>query len=604
MTMTSEVSTSDLHKFIDGARKARYLVVDIEGDGKDVRDKDSGAITMGATLTYRDKDFKKQSYYFAFQHMIGENQPEFFDSVRETIKNHPCLVMHNAKHDLVGLELWDIHRFHGFYCTMTMAHLINENQVSYKLDHLSRIHGGQPKNMSTTMKTLIDFVGWGHIPVKMMREYSANDGYITLDLFESLIPEFQAEGLDGEYWHTVEGWIWVISQMEKVGIRVDSKLCAEEIATGEKILADIKASLGLNPSSPKDMSELLLNKLKLPVVKYTNKKKDTPSFDKDAMKIYEPMLKKMGSPVAEQVLTYRGWQKVVSTNHKPYLRLQGKDGRIHPNYKIHGTKTRRLSCGSDSDGKTEVASPNLQNIPRISETPWNGRLKAAFIPEDGYTLWDVDQAQAEMRIGAAYSGDPKLVEIFRSGASLFDQMAEDLAWLRQDCKTFVYSTGYGAQDERLADTFGISLSRAHEMRLDFDSTYVQYVRLKKYISDLAQKRLCIKYWTGAKRHFISAWDAKKLAFNSLMQGGVAELIKYQAVAIGKKIDWDTCRMLLQVHDSLCFEIKNGYEDYWIPIIKEIMETPPPLFVEKTLVEVPFEVDVKKWGTEEKWQMAA
>lgn len=602
MTQTLEVSTSDLHKFIEGAKSAKYLVVDTEGNGKDVRDRSSGPVTMGVTLTYRDKNFIKQSYYFAFQHIIGDNQPEFFSEVCELLRIHPCLIFHNAKHDIVALELWDIYRRHGFYCTMIMLHLINENLLSYSLDSASRLYGGEPKAMTPLLKRIIEFMGWGHIPVDMMRKYSIQDGDITLDLFEKIHPEFCAQGYDGKYWYDTESWIWTISQMEKCGIKIDNELCEREIEKATKILKELKENLGgMNPLSPKDLYELLIVKLKLPIVKRTEK--GQPSFDKEAMALYQPMLEKINSPVAKHVIRYRGWNKVKSTNYEPYLRLQGKDGRLRPNYNLHRAKTRRLSCGSNSDGKTEVKSPNLQNVPRASEKEWDGDLKAAFIAEEDYTLWDIDQSQAEMRVSTAYSADPKLIEIFNSDVSLFDQMAEDLGWLRQDVKTFMYATGYGAQDQRIADTFKIELFEANGMRSDFDNTYSTYVALKKFVAGRAEKQRYIKYWTGARRHFKTPREAKHLSFNSLMQGGVAELIKYNAIEIAEIIDWDTCKMLLQVHDSLDFEIKNGHEDYWLPKIKKIMETPPPLFVEKTLVEVPFKVDIKKWGTEEKWQIA-
>lgn len=609
MTATdSKVSTFDLHKFLEGAQKSRFLVVDTEGNGRDVRDRTANPVTMGVTLTYRDSKFQIQSYYFPFFHMIGDNDTEFYDPVREVIKNHPCIIMHNAKHDLIAFELWDIFRFSNFYCTMTMMHLINENMLSYALDYLSRHFGGEPKKMSDLMKGTISFLGWDHVPSYMMQEYSAQDGIITLILFEKIWPEFCAQGLDGEYWHTEELWIWTIAQMEKVGILIDADLCQKEIDKGERILGKLRKELdGLNPLSANDLHELLINKLKLPVVKTTKggiKGQPKPSFDKDAMKKYEPILKKMGSPVANHIVEYRGWNKVISTNYKPYLSLQGKDGRIHTNYKIHGTVNRRLSSGSDSDGKTEVKSPNFQNIPRASEKPWDGNLKKAFIAEEGYTLYDVDQSQAEMRVGTAYSGDPKLLEIFLSGQNLFKSMAEQLGWEYQDTKIFNYATGYGAQDERIAELFGIPLDEAHDMRMTFNNTYSQYVKCKYYVADRAQKRLYIKYWTGARRHFLNKFEARHKAWNSLNQGGVAELIKYQAVEIGQEIDWDTCKMLLQVHDNLCFEIKNGTEDRWLPIITKIMETPLDKFKAATMVEVPFKVDVKKWGTEEKWQMAS
>lgn len=586
--------TSDLHEFINTAYRSRFLVVDTEGDGKDVRDVAGDPVTMGTALTYRDPVTNElRSEYFAFFHIIGENQPEFFDSVKNLISNHPCVIFYNAKHDIQALKLWGV-RVGFFYDLMLMIHLINENLISYKLDYTTKHYGLPQKNKSVQMQRIIDLVGWGHIPVDMMREYSANDGIIEYLLFEKIYPEFCAQGYDGDYWREFMEWILTVLRMETCGIKINQDLCKQEIEQGEKRLQEIVNELGGKvPSKRTDLKALLIDELKLPVVR-RSKKTSEPSFDKEAMKIYAPMLERRNSPVAKLIVEYRGWQKVVSTNYKPYLRNIGSDGRLRPNYKIHGTKTGRLSCGSDSDGKTEVDSPNLQNIPRASEKEWDGNLKAAFIPEDDYELWEFDFGQLEMRIAAVYANEQKLLEIFRSGKHLFKTMAVDLGWDYNILKTFVYATNYGAQDDKVATILGKAINIASAMRHQFIDAYPKLMAFKtsKKIIAGIQNRLWMKLWSGRRRHFEDAYEAKHLWFNSLIQGGGAEIVKYVAIRVAKKIDWATCEMLLQVHDSLVFEIRKDKVEYWKKIIKETMEDVPPQFKDKC----PFTVEAKIWGS--------
>lgn len=588
------MTTLTSFEFLSQAKRAQFLVVDTEGDGKDVRDPNSGAITMGVTLTFRDDNFDVQSKYFPFFHIVGENVLEFFEEVKALIESHPRLVFHHVKHDRPALKLWGIDLRKGFYCTMLMLHLIDENRRSYSLDDASRSYGGEPKAMTKGMAAIIKILGWSHVSTDQMIPYSEQDGIITLELFEKIWPTFLAEELDGPYWRDEEEWVITLNDMESWGVKIDKELCEREIAKGEKRMEEIVAQLGgRRPSSPKDLEQLLLVDLKLPVFK-RSAKTGKPSFDKQAMKLYDVLLKRSKSPVANLVTEFRGWQKVVSTNYKPYLRLAGNDGRLRPNYMLHRAVTRRLTCGSDSDGKRAVNSPNLQNIPRVSEREWDGFLKSAFISEDGYELWEFDYGQLELRIGAAYSKDPKLLEIFQNGKHIFRTMEQEFGyrWPYHSIKTFVYATGYNAQDDKVASILGISPTEARDLRLAFNHTYVDYVKCKNKVARIASQRLYIKYWTGSRRHFQDWKEARHKAFNSLMQGGGAELVKLRANAVRKAIDWDSCRMLLQIHDSLVFEIRKDKVDYWKPIIKGIMEdVPAPLGT-----RVPFTVEAKLWGT--------
>lgn len=592
--------------FLDMASKSKFLAVDTEGDGKDVRDRASGAVTMGVSLSYRHpRNGSLMSEYFPFFHKIGRNELKYYDLVKELIETHPCLIFHNVRHDLLALKILGIDpdKIRKFYCTLSMVHFIDENRAdfhgNYTLDSVALDYTGHRKNMSEKMRKIIKNLGWENVPVSEMRTYSANDTGITLEVFEKVLPEFQAQGFDGKLWDDEQEFLRTLSKMEVCGVRVDTELCKREIEIGTSRMGEIVEQLGgRRPSSPKDLASLLLDELKIP--EYPRRTKEGRStFDKAAMKYYDGYLSRMGSPVAKFVREFRGWQKTVSTNYSAYLKLLGQDGRLHPNYNTHRAKTSRLSCGTDNDGKTEAKSPNLQNIPKISEHRWDGNLKAAFIPEDGCELWTIDFSNAELKLTACYSGESKLLDTFRAGRNVFDDMSRELRRPRDMVKTFVYATSYNAGDERIANSLGIPLSEASALRHDWLAKYPAVERFKKFAGRKAGRQGFVKYWTGRRRHFINRFgkidwkEAQHLAFNSIMQGGVAEIVKNRMIAVSREIDWDTCKMLLQVHDELIFEIRKDMVDYWIPILTKIMSD---VKLPEGFHEVPWTVEASIWGS--------
>lgn len=579
--------------FLKGAKKAKYIAVDTEGDGKDVRDPHSGAVTMGVSIAYRTPNGGLASEYFAFYHKIGKNQPEYFDAVKDVIQNAKNIIMHNVRHDFFALEILgmpiDFSKTR-VYCTMSMCHFINENRLSYALDALCRTIINKSKAKSDMMKKIIDLFGWGSVPVNEMRPYSAQDTAITLELFEAIYPEFCAQGFDGQLWDDEIEFLLTLNNMEEIGIEIDQELCTREKAIGEKRMEEIVSLLGgRRPSSKNDLSDLLHRELGLPVLARTDK--GVLSFNKEAMKKYDFYLQRMNSPVARLVTEFRGWQKVVGTNYSAYLRFVGSDGRLRPHYMTHRALTTRLTSGSDSDGKSDVNSPNLQNIPRVSDKRWDGQLKKAFIPATGYRLWESDFSNAELRLTAAYSKDPGLLAIFKEGRKIFDEMSKTLRRPKVIIKGFVYATSYGAKDDRVGQILGITPEEAKSLRSDFVSAYPRIFAFKSWLAGRAQRRLYIQFWSGRRRHFNNRGEAKHLSFNSLMQGGIAEIVKNRMIALNNIIDWDECRMLLQVHDSLVFEIKIGCEAKWHAIIKRVMEDVPAALSDK----VPFPVEIKEWA---------
>lgn len=504
------------------------------------------------------------------------------------IQKHPRVVMHNAKHDIQALRDFSIElKDTDYFDTMLGVHWINEELQSKSLDYCSTAYGGQPKNRPALMKKIIKTMGWGMIPVELINAYAANDAYITGELYEKIVGQFVKEGYEKGLWQIEREFIDLINRMELLGVEVDTDLCEAEAMIGRGRMDEIIGKLGgLNPSSPQDMETLFIDQLGLPVHHETDN--GNPSFDKDAMEYYEAILERRLDTTAQLVFEYRGWQKTVSSNYEAYLKLLGTDGALHPNYKLHGARTSRLSC----------EKPNLQQIPRSSTKRWNGNLKRAFVPRIGYRLWEADYSNLEMRIAASYSGDPRLIDTFSSGRNLFNDMAALLRGPgfsesdRDDCKTLTYATLYGAGIDRIKDIFGISYEEARVKKEDFFGTYEGIRSKTRHAGRVARGRGYVKLWTGRRRHFGKDAPTHK-AFNAVIQGGGAEILKRKMLILDKIIDWDECKMLLTVHDSIVFEIKQGREEYWHRIIRKVMTDVASLH--QGLGRVPFSIDIKEFG---------
>jgi DNA polymerase-1 len=570
-------------------QKTKYVVIDIEGNLKDVR-VDPDSLTLGFSYAYRSNQ-QIVAGYIPINHAYGNVHPDTVKVAKYTLEKFPIeTIYHNAKYDLVGLrnnlgiDLLNT----NFWCTLMMAHFIKEWLPSKQLDYVSKHWGGNPKNKTDAQQKLAENFGYENIPVELMYDYSTNDAIITLELFEKLLKEFKRQ-FSFSLWELEREWHRFIIKMEACGIALDEELIRSEIEQGEQRLREISQELGGNPGSPKFLQDLFFNKLGLPVVKYTSggkSGKKKPCFDKTAMAKYEELLERKNDITAQRVLEYRGYQKTVSSNYRAYIELRSHDGLLRPNYKLHGTVGPRMSC----------EKPNLQQIPRVSDKSWNGSLKKAFVAHSGYTLWNFDYSNLELRVAAVYAQEENLLQAFRNGFKPFDEMAERLGWPRQDCKTFTYTVSFGGGYNRIHEVFGVSMARAEEMRdIEFFGAYPALRTFSKKCQDRAAIRGYIKLWTGRIRHFQFPKSESHKAMNSVVQGGAAELVKHAGIKIGHLIDWDECKILLQTHDSYTAEIKNGTEDKWIPLIKETMEDIKSIY--EPLAKCPYPVEVKIWGEE-------
>jgi DNA polymerase-1 len=527
-------------------------------------------------------------FYLPFNHAHSNLTLHEQTKVFEILKSRQSLIFHNAVHDLRVLARNGFDYRGKFYDTMLMAHWVNEERMNYSLNYVSQAYGGKPKTMPAIMATIIEQEGWDAVPINWMTYYSGNDAFIEHELWNKLMPDFQAQGFDGELWDWEQEFIRdVMGPMIDRGVKVDATFCVREILRGEAEMEKCKKELGYSTIGSKALEEIFLKRLSLPVVKKTPKGK--PSFDKEAMEEYELLLEKSKNPVAQTVLRYRGWQKTIGANYKSYLKFVDGNSVLHPGYKLHGTRTGRLSC----------ADPALQQIPKASNKDWNGNSKAAFIPRDGYELWTVDYSQLQFRMTCSYAKQMDLIEIFNDpNRDIFTEMAKEMGWLRDDVKTLVYLILFGGGAKRAKAAFALPTEEAGaELVGEFHSMYPNIKKISRQAQFFAQKHNYVQYWTGRRRHFPKGPNTKFYrAFNAVIQGGEAEIIKRAMILLQREVCDDNCRMVLQIHDELAFEIKEGTAGVYLPRIQEVMErVPNEQFCGFTGTPVTFRTSVKEWG---------
>lgn len=367
-------------------------------------------------------------------------------------------------------------------------------------------------------------------------------------------------------WEIESDFIRLMAQIKERGIKVDAEFSRAKAIEGTRIQNEISSRLGWNPGSSQQIGKYLIGDLGLPILKRSPKTGDA-SFDKEALEEYEYYLAATQDPVAKDVLTYRGWQKTVSSNYEAYLELMDENEILHPNYKVHGTRTARLSC----------EKPNLQQIPRSNPKPWNGDVKKAFtVRETGLFHYTFDFKQVEFRLAAAYAKEKELLEIFNSGADIFSEMANRLQRPRHQIKTFVYSTLYGAGKAKVALVLGMPRSESDELYDEYHGTWPGFRRVSEKATQLATNDGYIDYWTGRRRHLHRGETHK--AFNSIIQGGAFEIVKRRMLALKEE------PIVLQVHDSITIEQDNSLDT---DRIKRTMEAVP----ESSHFGVKFEVDM-------------
>jgi DNA polymerase I len=581
------------------------VAVDTETTGLHVGGPDDYCIGVSIACVIDDEPYK---HYFAVNHQTGQNiATDTLEKLKYVLEQDRLLIFANVQFDILSLETVAIYlQESNFIDICTMAHLANENWPRNKgVESLANYYLHDKGKIVDPFIEAEKRSGNKNITPEQMFDYAVMDAVTTYRVWYQLLEDPVWKALPEDIWPNKQELIRTLITMRRRGVLIDQELCQEYIDRGEAEMKRLARELGypaipkkptkLHPNpdpdplpvlGPKALAEIFLDRLKLPVLKKSDKT-GKPSFDKEVMGLYDEMLERMDSPEAKLVKDYRGWQKAVSASYKPYLELVDSDGRLRCSYKTHGTVTGRLSS----------SEPNLQQIPKESNKPWNGKVKHCFIGKPGYTLVNADFSQLELRTGTAYADEKSLKQVFLEGRDIFTEMSVQLGFDRQTTKTFVYSTQYGAGEKRIMSAFGVTRPEARKMLARYRSTYPAF----QVFSDMCKNRVettgRAKLWNGRYRHFEYASDGYK-AMNSVIQGGAADIMERVMVRCFRELDNPDCQMLLQVHDSITWEVRTELVDFYIPKIKAMMEDIHGAIGNDLFDDVKFAVDVGLWVEDE------
>jgi DNA polymerase-1 len=218
-------------------------------------------------------------------------------------------------------------------------------------------------------------------------------------------------------------------------------------------------------------------------------------------------------------------------------------------------------------------------------------MKQCFIPREGFTLLEGDYSQLEFRLSAAFAKQTNLLEIFNDPSrDVFTESSKLLGMKRQDGKTLTYLLGYGGGPDKIKNVFGVSLDEGRAIRDNFFATYPNLLKAARYANNIALAKRRVPIWSGRYRNFLNVKEEAHKAYNSLVQGGAADIVERTMVRCRQEgLNTEDCRMLLQVHDSLVFEVRTELVPYYKIIIKECMQRVEPNW------GVLFKVDIKEWG---------
>ena len=520
--------------------------------------------------------------------IVEEFKPLFEDPSIEKIA-------HNIKYDLKVLQRYGIEVVEPLFDTMIAHYLINP-EAKQSMDFLATYYlNYQP----VSIETLIGKKGKGQGNMRDLKpeeicDYACEDADITFQLKQLFEPEIQKPHLSVLFYEMEMPLVKVLKDMEFEGISIDVPALIDYSKELDETLirldAEIKTAAGeaFNIDSPKQLCEVLFEKLK---ISSKAKKTKTGQYatSEDILQKHEH-----DHPIISMILEYRQLRKLKSTYVDPLPTMcDPMDGRIHTNFMQTVTATGRLSSNN----------PNLQNIPIRSA---KGReIRRAFVARNAeFKLMAVDYSQIELRIIAALSEDPNMIEAFQQGhdihaataAKVFHTMIDEVTRdQRSAAKAVNFGIIYGQSAFGLAQNLSISRTEAKGI---IDAYFEQYSTIKKYMDHvIAQARELGYVETIMKRrrylpdinsaNAVVRGYAERNAVNAPIQGSAADIIKMAMIAVERAMKKAKVRskMILQVHDELVFDVHHSEESLMQELVKKAME-------EAIQLAVPMEVELK------------
>ncbi len=550
-----------------------------------------------------------EGYYIPVGHQGQAPQlslQRVIDALRPAL-THPQIpkVGHNIKYDAIlmarhGLEVNPLS-----FDTMIAAWLL------YPDDRLG-LKDLVFSKLGIAMTEITALIGQGkgqitmdRVPIELAAAYAAADADMTLQLMHLISAELeQQEKLKALFYEIEMPLVPVLIEMERAGVLVDvevlHRMSAELGGTLAQLEKDIYATVGyqFNLNSPKQLSEALFEKLRLPT---QGLRKTKSGYFSTAADVLDTLALQDSTGVVETILQYRELEKLRSTYLDALPQMVNPDtGRIHTSFNQTGTVTGRLSS----------SDPNLQNIPIRREQ--GRRVRDAFIAAPGHRLIGADYSQVELRVLAHVSGDEVLRQAFHedqdihaaTAAAVHNIPPEQVTQTQRSfAKAVNFGLLYGMGAFRLARDSELTLPEAE---LFIETYFKRFPRVRGYLEGTKQQAIeqgHVETLLGRRRYFPALQNpgagrqdqsrAEREAVNMPIQGTAADIIKIAMIRLHQALKDRGlgAEMILQVHDELVLEVPEDEADQTVVLVKEVMENAYPM-------DVPLRVDVsvgQDWG---------
>ena len=528
---------------------------------------------------------------FAHDYMGAPEQlkPEFvLDSLKPYLED-PALtkVGQNLKYDMSVLAQ------HG----ITLRGIAFDTMLeSYVLDSVASRHDMDSLALNYLNEETIKFadvagkgaaqITFNQVPLEQAAPYAAEDADITLRLHQVLWPKVAGEAALKKVFEEIElPLVPVLSRIERTGALVDDTLLFQQSQELSERLAELEtqawdlAGQQFNLASPKQLGEILFEKLQIPVLKKTAK--GAPSTKEEVLQELA-----LDYPLPKVLLEHRGLAKLKSTyTDKLPTMINPVTGRIHTSYHQAGTATGRLSS----------SDPNLQNIP--VRTAEGRRVRQAFIAAPGSKLVAADYSQIELRIMAHLSQDPSLLAAFSAGQDIHRATAAEVFGVetdavtsdqRRSAKAINFGLIYGMSAFGLARQLGIGRKQAAEY---IELYFTRYPGVQNYMNNIrysAAEKGYVETFFGRRlylpeinsRNGMRRQAAERTAINAPMQGTAADIIKLAMISVQSWLESSALnsKIIMQVHDELVLEVPESELDVIKQGLCERMENAAELLV--------------------------
>ena len=565
------------YQLVDTPDKIKNLVAVLQGAKEICLDTETtGTDPIKARLVGVSFSIKEgQGWYVP----VYEKQ-EALELLRPIYENPDIIkVGQNLKYDLQVLQNHGIELRGPMFDTM-IAHYLLHPEMRHGMDYLAEAYlHYQTIHIDELIGTGKNQKSMAELSPEEVYVYACEDTDITLRLKNLFAPELEKEGLMKLFQEIEMPLMPVLAYMERNGVCIDTEglretsvLYSEEMQRIEEEIYQL-AGVHFNISSPKQVGEVLFDQMKI-----TNKPKKTKTGQYATTEEILVSLKSK-SPIVGKILEYRGLKKLLSTYIDALPELINPDtGHIHTSFNQTVTTTGRLSS----------SNPNLQNIPVRDEQ--GKEVRKAFIPEAGQEFFCADYSQIELRIMAHLSGDENLIEAFNAGqdihaataAKIFHKALEEVTSdERRKAKTANFGIIYGISAFGLAERLDVSRTEAKEL---IDGYFLTYPGVKEYMeksiamarekgyTETIFKRRCYLPDINSNNANVRG-NAERNAINSPIQGSAADIIKIAMIRVYQRMKAEGIRskMILQVHDELCFTVLPEEKDRLQKIVVEEMQ---------------------------------